>query len=62
MKTENLFNGKKYEKASQHQQKWGNKLITELKLKGNEKILDIGGGNGLTTRELAGRVLRGRLS
>ena len=36
------FNGKKYEKASTHQKEWGEKLINELDLKGDEWILDLG--------------------
>jgi len=61
MKTKNLFDGRRYEESSQHQRGWGNKLINELKLKGNEKILDLGCGNGLTTRELAERVPEGKV-
>jgi len=61
MKPGDLFDGKKYEEASQHQRKWGTKLINELKLKGDEIILDLGCGNGLTTRELAMRVPGGKV-
>ena len=61
MKINNLFEGKKYEESSQHQRGWGNKLINELKLRGDEKILDLGCGNALTTRELAERVPEGRV-
>ena len=55
MKARYLFDGKKYEKSSQCQSEWGNALIAELNLKGNEAILDFGCGNGLTTKELAER-------
>ncbi|ODS35410.1 MAG: methyltransferase type 11 [Candidatus Altiarchaeales archaeon WOR_SM1_86-2] len=61
MESRDLFDGKKYEGSSQHQRKWGNKLIDELELEGSEKILDLGCGNGLTTRELAKRVPGGRV-
>lgn len=40
------FDGKKYEKASSHQKEWGTKLIAELNLKGSEKVLDLGCGEG----------------
>jgi len=43
------FDGKKYETASAHQQEWGAKLISELSLKGNERVLDLGCGDGANT-------------
>ncbi len=55
------FDGKKYEKASIFQQEWGNKLISELNLKGNEDILDLGCGNGLLTANLASLVPNGNV-
>lgn len=61
MKTKYPFDGKEYEKSSQCQSEWGNALIAELNLKGNEAILDLGCGNGLTTKELARRVLYGKV-
>ena len=61
MKINNLFDGKKYEKHSQIQRGFGSGLISGLTLKGDEKILDIGCGNGLTTRELAGLVPEGKV-
>lgn len=53
------FDGKKYEKASTHQKEWGNKLISELKLIGNEKILDLGCGDGKLTENLSSLVPNG---
>jgi trans-aconitate methyltransferase len=50
------FDGKKYEKASAHQKEWGNKLISELELRGNEKILDLGCGDGKLSENLAALV------
>jgi len=50
------FDGKKYQKASTHQKEWGNKLISELKLKGDEKILDLGCGDGVLTQTLSNLV------
>jgi trans-aconitate 2-methyltransferase len=50
------FNGEEYKKASTHQKEWGNKIISELSLKGNEHILDLGCGDGVLTAELAALV------
>lgn len=47
------FDGKKYEKASAHQKEWGAKLISELSLKGNERVLDLGCGDGVNTALIA---------
>ena len=43
------FNAEKYQKASAHQQEWGQKLISEFDFSGNEKILDLGCGDGNIT-------------
>lgn len=55
------FDGKKYEKASTHQKEWGNSIISEFNLSGNEKILDLGCGNGALTAELAKLVPNGKV-
>lgn len=47
------FDGKKYEKASAHQKEWGAKLISELALRGNERVLDLGCGDGANTASIA---------
>ena len=47
------FDGKKYEKASTHQKEWGAKLVSELSLKGNERVLDLGWGDGVNTALIA---------
>lgn len=53
------FDGKKYEKASAHQKEWGNSIISEFNLIGNERILDLGCGNGALTADLAKLVPNG---
>ena len=47
------FNGEEYKKASTHQKEWGNKIIAEFNLRGDEHILDLGCGDGVLTAELA---------
>lgn len=47
------FDGKKYEKVSAHQKEWGVKLISELSLSGNERVLDLGCGDGSNTAMIA---------
>ncbi|MGD8837127.1 MAG: methyltransferase domain-containing protein [Desulfobacteraceae bacterium] len=47
------FDGKKYEKTSAHQKEWGVKLISELALKGNKRVLDLGCGDGVNTALIA---------
>lgn len=47
------FDAEKYKKASAHQRQWGKKLIAELNLKGVERILDLGCGDGGITAQLA---------
>ena len=53
------FDGEKYKKASKHQKEWGNSLISELSLNGNEQILDLGCGDGSLTEQLAQLVPNG---
>ncbi|MDD3170139.1 MAG: methyltransferase domain-containing protein [Eubacteriales bacterium] len=53
------FDGEKYKKASKHQKEWGNSLISELSLSGNEAILDLGCGDGGLTEQLAQLVPNG---
>ncbi|MZP43866.1 methyltransferase domain-containing protein [Heliobacterium gestii] len=53
------FNGKKYKTASTHQKEWGTGLIAEIPLTGNERILDLGCGDGVLTQRLAELVPKG---
>jgi trans-aconitate 2-methyltransferase len=55
------FDGKKYEKASAHQREWGTRLICELDLKGTERVLDLGCGDGALTSQLAELVPDGEV-
>jgi trans-aconitate 2-methyltransferase len=53
------WNGADYERHSSHQRRWGGSLLAELTLRGDERILDLGCGDGTLTRQLADRVPRG---
>jgi len=53
------FSGKEYEKASAHQKSWGATLIAELDLRPNERVLDLGCGDGALTSEIAKLVPEG---
>lgn len=55
------FDGRKYEKASEHQKEWGTKLIAELKLKGSESVLDLGCGDGSITAQIAALLPEGEV-
>ncbi|MBN1257267.1 MAG: methyltransferase domain-containing protein [Planctomycetes bacterium] len=56
------FNGEKYSQASTHQKEWGNKMISEFNLRGNEQILDLGCGDGVLTVQLAELVPDGHVT
>lgn len=53
------FDGEKYRAASTHQHEWGDRLIASLGLKGDERILDLGCGDGTITAKLATLVPAG---
>jgi trans-aconitate methyltransferase len=55
------FDGEKYRAASGHQKDWGTQVISELQLAGNERILDLGCGDGTLTKMLAECVPQGRV-
>lgn len=50
------WNAKDYHKSSAEQQKWARELILKLALKGNERVLDIGCGDGKVTAEIAKKL------
>lgn len=54
--TQHKWNPEDYEKHSSAQEKWADALISGLKLKGDEHILDIGCGDGKITVKMAARV------
>jgi trans-aconitate 2-methyltransferase len=53
------FDPDKYRQGSNHQRDWGNRLIEELNLRGDEKILDLGCGEGTLSAKLAALVPKG---
>jgi trans-aconitate 2-methyltransferase len=55
------FDGKKYEKASAHQKEWGSKILGELNLRGTERVLDLGCGDGVLTAQIADLVPNGEV-
>jgi trans-aconitate 2-methyltransferase len=55
------FDAGSYRQASAHQKEWAGRLIAELRLRGDEQILDLGCGEGAITAQLAELVPRGRV-
>jgi trans-aconitate methyltransferase len=47
------WNAKEYANFSAEQQKWAEELLSKLALKGNERVLDIGCGDGKITAGIA---------
>ena len=56
------WNAKDYNQNSANQEKWAKELIARLKLKGSERILDIGSGDGKVTADIARLVPKGRVT
>jgi trans-aconitate 2-methyltransferase len=55
------FDGEQYRKASTHQTEWGTDLINSMELAGDERVLDLGCGDGSLTARLAARVPSGQV-
>ena len=55
------WDAQEYEKHSQGQQKWARELIEKISLKGTEKVLDIGCGDGKVTAEISKLVRKGSI-
>ncbi len=53
------WDAEEYHKSSSEQQKWARELIFKLQLRGSERVLDIGCGDGKITAELAEKVPKG---
>jgi trans-aconitate 2-methyltransferase len=53
------FDGEKYRTASKHQKEWGHKLIDSLALGGDERVLDLGCGDGALSADIARLVPHG---
>lgn len=50
-----------YHRVSVPQQRWGEAVLAELELRGDERVLDAGSGTGRLTARLAERVPRGHV-
>lgn len=55
------WDSKDYSKSSAGQQEWARELIEKLKLKGDERVLDIGSGDGKVTAEIATLIPHGEV-
>ncbi len=55
------WNATDYAKNSSEQQKWARELIAKLHLRGDERVLDLGCGDGKVTAEIAEQLPRGRI-
>lgn len=53
------WNAEDYHKNSTNQQRWAREVIAKLDLQGNEKVLDIGCGDGKITAEIASHLPNG---
>ena len=54
-----VWNAADYAANSSQQQAWGRELIAGLKLRGDERVLDVGCGDGKVTAEIARALPRG---
>ena len=51
----------RYSRHSSEQEKWARELILKLELKGDERVLDIGCGDGKVSARIAGSLATGRV-
>jgi len=61
LSAEREWNSEAYHRLSSPQVSWGKKVLSRLKLKGNERVLDAGCGTGLLTAELLEALHCGRV-
>jgi trans-aconitate 2-methyltransferase len=55
------WNSSAYHRLSQPQVSWGQRVLSRLKLRGDERVLDAGCGTGRLTAELIAALPRGRV-
>jgi trans-aconitate 2-methyltransferase len=55
------WNPENYRLHSSQQQKWAREILARLELRGDERILDLGCGDGKVTAEVARRVPHGQV-
>jgi trans-aconitate 2-methyltransferase len=55
------WNPEDYEKSSEAQLLWAKGLLGKLKLAGDERVLDIGSGNGRVTAEISRKLTNGSI-
>jgi trans-aconitate methyltransferase len=56
------WNPAEYHKSSSAQQQWAKELISKLELSGNERVLDLGCGDGKVTAEIARNLPGGNVT
>src|SRR5687767_8216782 len=57
-----IWNPADYAANSAAQLAWARELITKLKLRGDERVLDVGCGDGKVTAEIAQALPRGEIT